>query len=70
MINLSLTPDQFRVLFEMVILCIASTEKSPSREEMKEVPRAWRSRFPGSHGRPREPGANGRRRLAGPASCR
>ena len=37
MINLSLTPDQFRVLFEMVILCIASTEKSPAREEMKEV---------------------------------
>ena len=37
MINLSLTPDQFRVLFEMVILCIASTEKSEAREEMKEV---------------------------------
>jgi len=37
MINLSLTPDQFRVLFEMVILCIASTERSPAREEMKEV---------------------------------
>ena len=37
MINLSLTPDQFRVLFEMIILCIASTERSPAREEMKEV---------------------------------
>jgi len=37
MINLSLTPEQFRVLFEMIILCIASTEKSTAREEMKEV---------------------------------
>ena len=37
MINLSLTPDQFRVLFDMIVLCIASTEKSPAREEMKEV---------------------------------
>jgi len=37
MINLSLTPEQFRVLFEMVILCIASTERSPAREAMKEV---------------------------------
>jgi hypothetical protein len=37
MINLSLTSDQFRVLFDMIVLCIASTEKSPAREEMKEV---------------------------------
>ena len=37
MINLSLTPDQFRVLFDMIVLCIASTEKSATREEMKEV---------------------------------
>ena len=37
MINLILTPEQFRVLFEMVILCIASTERSPAREAMKEV---------------------------------
>ena len=37
MITLSLTPDQFKVLFEMVILCIASTDRSPAREEMKEV---------------------------------
>ena len=37
MINLNLTSDQFKVLFEMIILCIASTERSPAREEMKEV---------------------------------
>jgi len=37
MIHLRLTPEQFRVLFEMVIFCIASTERSPAREEMKEV---------------------------------
>jgi len=37
MINLSLTSDQFRVLFDMIVLCIASTERSPAREEMKEV---------------------------------
>jgi hypothetical protein len=46
MINLSLTPDEFRVLFEMVILCIASTERSPGREEMKEVLQAIQAQVP------------------------
>jgi hypothetical protein len=39
MVNLQLTRDQFSVLFDMMVFYIASTERSPAREEMIEVQR-------------------------------
>ena len=49
MIYLQLSPDQFRVLFDMIVLCIASTERSPARDEMIEVQRAIQVQVAGQY---------------------
>lgn len=37
MIQLTLSPAQYKVLFDMIVLCIASTDKSSERDEMIAV---------------------------------
>ena len=52
MMYLKLTPDQFKVLFDMIVLCIASTERSPERDEMVEVQRTIQMQVAGEHADP------------------
>jgi hypothetical protein len=37
MIQLTLSPAQYKILFDMIVLCIASTDKSAERDEMQAV---------------------------------